>query len=149
MRQDPIRELNKDPPGDNYPMGQFDDCNEELSNVEDYHLRHKVCQVHSNSDKASRESKCRDFSSSATGSISSPSLMKENRVAGVGLGTQPEKEKDPSREANSRVPGQGNHAQWECRYHSLVAEYLVRNWYQCPHLRLQLDSRLHSGRFAR
>ncbi|XP_065881441.1 squamosa promoter-binding-like protein 14 [Euphorbia lathyris] len=36
-----------------YPMCQVDNCKEDLSTAKDYHRRHKVCEVHSKSSKAS------------------------------------------------------------------------------------------------
>ncbi|WCJ44785.1 squamosa promoter binding protein-like 14 [Euphorbia peplus] len=36
-----------------YPMCQVDNCKEDLSGAKDYHRRHKVCEVHSKSSKAS------------------------------------------------------------------------------------------------
>ncbi|KAI4389669.1 hypothetical protein MLD38_001870 [Melastoma candidum] len=96
-------------PGDNYPMCQVDNCNEDLSNVKDYHRRHKVCEVHSKSANALVGKQMQRFCQQCSrfhllSEFDEGKRSCRRRLAGHNR----RRRKTQADDANSRVPGPAN-----------------------------------------
>ncbi|KAI4321702.1 hypothetical protein MLD38_035052 [Melastoma candidum] len=105
----PRKRIRPESAGDNYPMCQVDDCREDLSNVKDYHRRHKVCEAHSKAVNALVGKQMQRFCQQCSrfhllSEFDEGKRSCRRRLAGHNR----RRRKTQSEDVNSGIPGQGN-----------------------------------------